>query len=197
MKNHAIVSLLLLAALHVGAEEYWPQWRGPDHNGVSQAVDLPTTWSTSENVVWSRKLPSWSGSTPVVWGERIFLTSPNTGEEIQGGEKLLLGCLSTADGSVLWQRTLDEGNAYWRKHNNTSPSPVTDGERVLAVTGTGIIRAFDMDGEELWHYDLQAKHGDFRPDVGLRLFAFALRRQALRRGPARDEHGRCFLSDRL
>ena len=160
MKKFILVSLLLLAALRADAkQEYWPQWRGPNHNGVSEAVDLPTTWSASEHVVWSKKLPSWSGSTPVVWGERVFLTSPNSGEEIQGGEKLLLGCLSTADGSVLWQRTIDEGNAYWRKHNNTSPSPVTDGERVLAVTGTGMIRAFDMDGEELWHYDLQAEHG--------------------------------------
>ena len=53
MKNYALISLLLLAALCAGAEEYWPQWRGPSHNGVSEAVDLPTTWSTSENVVWS------------------------------------------------------------------------------------------------------------------------------------------------
>ena len=162
MKKYILVAGLILTALCAGAsQEYWPQWRGPHHNGVSEAVDLPVTWSASENVVWSRKLPSWSGSTPVVWGERIFLTSPNAGEEIQGGEKLLLGCLSTAAGRTLWQRTLDEGNAYWRKHNNATPSPVTDGERVLAVTGTGMIRAFDMDGEELWHYDLQAEHGPF------------------------------------
>lgn len=162
MKKYILLSVLILTALRADAsQEYWPQWRGPTHNGVSAAVDLPTTWSASENVVWSRKLPSWSGSTPVVWGERIFLTSPNAGEEIQGGEKLILGCLSTADGSTLWQRTLDEGNAYWHKHNNATPSPVTDGERVLAVTGTGVIRAFDMEGEELWHYDLQAEHGPF------------------------------------
>ena len=162
MKNFILISLLLLASLRAGADqEYWPQWRGPNHNGVSEAVDLPTTWSASEHMVWSKKLPSWSGSTPVVWGERIFLTSPNSGEEIQGGEKLLLGCLSATDGSVLWQRTIDEGNAYWRKHNNTSPSPVTDGERVLAVTGTGMIRAFDIAGEELWHYNLQKEHGPF------------------------------------
>ena len=162
MKKYILLAGLILTALCAGAsQEDWPQWRGPNHNGLSAAVDLPVTWSASENVVWSRKLPSWSGSTPVVWGEQIFLTSPNAGEEIQGGEELLLGCLSTTDGRTVWQRTLAEGNAYWRKHNNATPSPVTDGERVLAVTGTGMIRAFDMDGEELWHYDLQAEHGPF------------------------------------
>lgn len=163
MKKYMLVpALLLLTAFGTDADQqYWPQWRGPNLNGVSQAVDLPTTWSLGENVVWSKKLPSWSGGTPVIWGDRVFLTSPNSGEEIQGGEKLLLGCLSTVDGSVLWQRTIDEGNAYWRKHNNTTPSPVTDGERVLVVSGTGMIRAFDMAGEELWHYSLQQQHGNF------------------------------------
>ena len=29
MKNYALISLLLLAALCAGAEDYWPQWRGP------------------------------------------------------------------------------------------------------------------------------------------------------------------------
>ena len=163
MKKYALVSLFLLAATTVldANQEYWPQWRGPNHNGSSKAVDLPTAWSLEKNIVWSKKLPSWSGGTPVIWGNRIFLTSPNSGEETQGGEKLLLGCLSTVDGSVLWQRTLDEGNAYWRKHNNTSPSPVTNGEQVIAVAGTGMIRAYDMQGEELWHYSLQKEHGAF------------------------------------
>ena len=157
-----VLVLLILASSFVDAnQEYWPQWRGPNRNGGSTAVDLPTTWGLDENVVWSKKLPSWSGGSPVVWGDRIFLTSPNSGEEIQGGEKLLLGCLSTVDGSVLWQRTLDEGNAYWQKHNNTSPSPVTNGEQVIAVAGTGMIRAFDMAGEEIWHYSLQKEHGAF------------------------------------
>lgn len=153
--------MLLTSSLAEAKEENWPQWRGPNHNGVSTATGLPTTWNQSENVVWSKKLPSWSGGSPVVWGDRIFLTSPNSGEEIQGGEKLLLGCLSTKDGEVLWQRTLDEGNAYFRKHNNTTPSPVTDGERVFAITGTGVVRAFDMEGTALWQYDLQDQYGDF------------------------------------
>ena len=69
MKKYILVSLLLLASLRAGADqEYWPQWRGPNHNGVSEAVDLPTTWSASEHVVWSKKLPSCSGSTPLVGG---------------------------------------------------------------------------------------------------------------------------------
>ena len=153
-------AILLAWGASVGAEQ-WPQWRGPAQNGVSAAQNLPATWSESENIVWKKKLPSWSGGTPVVWGERIFYTSPNFGEKTEGGEKLLLGCLSSKDGSVLWQRELARGNAYLRKHNNTSPSPVTNGEVVCAISGTGVLHAFDMEGEGLWHRDLQKEYGAF------------------------------------
>ena len=155
-----LLGLLALAA-SAAAEEYWPQWRGPNQNGVSKATNLPATWSETENIVWKEKLPSWSGGTPVVWGDRIFLTSPNSGANPEGGPKLLLGCLSATDGKVLWQSVLDRGNALWRKHNNTSPSPVTDGKRVFAISGTGVVIAFDMDGQKLWQHNLQKEYGSF------------------------------------
>ena len=56
MKKYALVSVFLLAATTVldANQEYWPQWRGPNHNGSSQAVDLPTAWSLEKNVVHNR-----------------------------------------------------------------------------------------------------------------------------------------------
>src|SRR5437016_14325952 len=53
----------------------WPQWRGPEGNGVSHAVNLPVTWGPDKNIAWKTPLPSWSGGTPVIWGDRIFVTS--------------------------------------------------------------------------------------------------------------------------
>lgn len=154
------------------AEENWPQWRGASQNGVSHAKGLPTKWSDTENIVWRTPLPSWSGGSPVIWGNRIFLPSPSASDDDQdrntgrapknpGGQKLLLMCLAKDGGRVLWTRDLDEGNKVFRKHNNSSPSPVTDGSRVWAMTGTGVISAFDMDGNPLWSKDLQAEYGTF------------------------------------
>ena len=60
----------------------------------------------------------------------------------------MLMCFSRTDGKPLWQRDLDEGNRTWNKQNNSSPSPVTDGQHVWVVTGTGVVAAFDMDGDE-------------------------------------------------
>ena len=43
----------------------------------------------------------------------------------------------------------------------SSPSPVTDGTHVWVMTGTGILKAFDFDGKELWARDIQKDYGRF------------------------------------
>ena len=184
-------STLCFFLLPVGfatSQENWPQWRGPDQNGVSLSVDLPVSWSLEENIVWKTPLPSWSGGTPVIWGDRIFVTSPSMSdpEEVKkleeqkqqprrgrgrgrgmrqgrhpGGQDLLLFCISKKNGEVLWLHKLDEGNQLHLKGNNTSPSPVTDGEHVWVVTGTGVVTALDMDGNQIWQQNLQEKYGTF------------------------------------
>ena len=81
------ICFLTLFPLGVYADN-WPQWRGPQQNGVSSARNLPASWSLEKNIVWKTELPSWSGSTPIVWNDRIFLMSPSparTPEEREPG----------------------------------------------------------------------------------------------------------------
>ena len=40
----------------------------------------------------------------------------------------------------------------------SSPSPVSNGRHVWIMTGTGILKAFDFDGQELWTRDIQKAH---------------------------------------
>ena len=148
-----VLSLMLVAAAPLGAEN-WPQWRGPQLNGVSRDTNLPVRWSKTENVAWTLALPSWSGSTPIVWGDRVFLN-------VADGRELSLWCLDRAKGVVLWTRPLSGGNTRMRKQNMSSPSPVTDGRHVWVMTGTGIIKAFDFDGRDVWTRDIQQDYGAF------------------------------------
>ena len=43
----------------------------------------------------------------------------------------------------------------------STPSPVTDGTHVWVMTGTGILKAFDFAGKELWTRDIQKDYGRF------------------------------------
>src|SRR5260370_29390526 len=48
-----------------------------------------------------------------------------------------------------------------RKQNMSSPSPVTDGKTVYAMTGTGFLKAFDFAGNLKWERDIQKDYGRF------------------------------------
>jgi outer membrane protein assembly factor BamB len=134
----------------------WPAWRGPTADGVSGEKNLPVKWSPTENVAWKLQIPQWSGATPVIWGNVIFL---NVGEA--DGDALSLWAVDRTTGKPLWKKRLSGGNHRERKQNMSSPSPVTDGTTVWVMTGTGLLRAFDFKGNELWVRDIQKDYGRF------------------------------------
>lgn len=182
------LACLVIAATTVSAD--WPQWRGPNSNGIATAKDLPVEWNDDKNIAWKTAMPSWSGSTPIVVGDRVFVMSPSPQPQTEkpeapvngqrrnrggapqrrgpqaamsgpGGQELLLICLSRADGTELWRAQIDTGNELKRKQNNSSPSPVSDGKYVWATTGNGIVSAYTIDGSHVWKVDLQKEYGDF------------------------------------
>ena len=152
-----LCGLLLGVSMNVTplSAENWPNWRGPTRDGVSSETGLPVEWDTERNIAWKLEMPAWSGSTPAIWNDRIFLNVAVDDKNIE------LWMLDRADGTVLWQRHLSDGNRRLRKQNMSSPSPVTDGQHIWVMTGTGILTAFDFTGSELWRRDIQASYGTF------------------------------------
>lgn len=146
-----VVSVLSLSVVRAGD---WPQWRGPNLNGISNEKNLPVKWTAEENVAWKIPMPGLSGSTPIIWRDRIFLS-------VAEGDNLALWAVDKNKGAVLWKQPLGAGNVKMRKHNMSSPSPVTDGRAVYVMTGTGILAAFDFGGKALWTRDIQKEYGTF------------------------------------
>ncbi len=145
---------VVIFSLTVAYADNWPQWRGPNLNGVSSEKNLPLKWTAEDNVAWKLAMPAWSGSTPVIWRDRIFLN-------VADADALYLWCVDKAKGAVLWKKLLGGGNVKMRKQNMSSPSPVTDGNSVYVMTGTGILKGFDFNGNELWARDIQKDYGEF------------------------------------
>jgi len=104
--------------------------------------------------VWKLAMPSKTGATPIIWGNRIFLN-------VADGGNLYLWCVDKAKGEPLWKKPIAGGNYQINKQNMSSPSPVTDGTAVFAMTGVGVLKAFDFAGNELWVRDIQQDYGKF------------------------------------
>jgi outer membrane protein assembly factor BamB len=164
-----IVTFLALMAMAVVSADLraqdWPNWRGPNYNGSTEAKGLPTKFSKTENVKWAADMPGHSSGTPVIIGDKVFVSSLD-----EKAQKLVGICLDRKTGKVLW--TKNAGSGYQPKgegtkttlrnrSNYSSPSPVTDGKRVVFFYGNGDLSAYDMDGKKLWAMNIQEKHGVF------------------------------------
>ena len=146
------VAVLALTATSLSAGD-WPNWRGPENNGICSETNLPTEWSREKNVAWRLALPGSGGATPVVAGERIFVTSV-------AGNDLLLQCIGT-DGKEQWRQKVSSGNKDVRgdEGNAAAPSPSTDGKHVWVMFANGALACYTVGGEEVWNFNLQDRYG--------------------------------------
>lgn len=148
-KAAAIVALFVIPGFAHAAN--WPSWRGPNGDGTSEETDFPITWSAKEQIRWRIALPEPGNSTPIVWEDYLFLTQPTD----QGQQRGLL-CLDRRNGEQLWHSRVDAVELERSHETNLycSPSPVTDGERVICWFGSTGLVCFDYAGKVIWQRPL-------------------------------------------
>ena len=149
----ALVTITLCGAASVpGADRVG--WRGDGSGCYPSAVPV-TRWSATEHVLWKSEIGT-GHSSPVVVGRRVLITA----------EPDLLLCLDAETGQPLWRKThvfADQATHADAKnlkrsseYGDTTPTPVSDGQRVWVFIGTGIVGCYDTDGTRRWSrwYDL-------------------------------------------
>lgn len=163
--RQAAALFLALAACGSASAQDWTNWRGPHFNGSADAVGLPDRFSRTENVKWAAELPGPSAGTPIIFQDRVFVTSADL-----KAQELVALCLDRKSGKTLWKHNVcsgyQPGNAGTRiqldeRSNYASPSPVTDGKRVVFFYGNGDLICFDLAGNRLWNRNIQKDYGDF------------------------------------
>ena len=136
MKITRLIPALLLVfhCLIAQAGDDWPQFRGPDGNGHSDARDLPQTWSETQNVVWKTAIHDRGWSSPVIYGHQIWLTTAT-----KDGRKLYALCLDRETGRIIRDLKLfDVAQPQYAHPFNTyaSPTPVIEPGRVYVTFGS-------------------------------------------------------------
>ncbi len=144
------VAIIAWAAAATSAGD-WPTWRGPNGDGHSPDTGFPLRWSATENVLWKAALPGPGNSTPIVTGSRVFVSCAGNSGHLRS-----LICFQRDTGARLWQQDVEYAGEEPSHPNNPycSSSPVTDGERVIVWHGSAGVRAYDVDGTQLWSHDL-------------------------------------------
>ncbi len=129
-----LIAIAVLAAANLFAGEVWPDYRGPTHDGLSDAKGLPLQMSDNKNVVWKTAIHGRGWSSPVVADGEVWLTTATP-----DGKKLSGLCVDAKTGSVSWNKDLflvaDPQFAH-RFNSYASPSPIIDGDKVYLSWGS-------------------------------------------------------------
>ncbi len=143
--------VLLLAAGSMEAAD-WPQFRGPNGNGLCHETTTPLHWDRETNIVWRTKLPEpGNNGSPIVTKGRVLIAVAD-----EEGHKRSLHCYDKKSGTLLWARDVKySGDEPAHKTNLYGCStPVADGERIIVWHSSAGMHCYDYQGELLWSRDL-------------------------------------------
>src|SRR5215212_5266613 len=147
MQTKCLVSFLAGALLSLTctspAASDWPQFRGPNCEGVSEGKP-PVYFGAKSNVLWKTQIAP-GVSSPCIVGERVFVSG------FEDGKLLTIG-IDARTGKVLWKQAAP-ATKIESTHKMGSPAsatPASDGERVYSYFGSYGVIAYDLDGREQW-----------------------------------------------
>jgi outer membrane protein assembly factor BamB len=163
------IAIGLMLALFVAPQAWgsnepsaWPQFRGPSGSGVADDQTPPTEIGPEKNVQWKVPVPS-GLSSPIVVGEKLVITAFDDG-------KLYTIAYRRTDGSEAWRAhaPAEQIEPYHKTEGSPAASTaVTDGERIVSYFGSCGLFCYDLEGKELWRYEMPtvATVGDFGTGV--------------------------------
>jgi len=140
--------MLLGSAVWLQAAD-WPNWRGPDHNGISHETDWFEKWRLSgPKRLWDAKVGIGVASVSVADG-RVFTMGNKSNRDT-------VYALEETTGDILWRHSYSEALSPIQYDGGPSATPAVDGEYVYTLSKTG--KAFCLEastGDEVWNRDLK------------------------------------------
>ncbi len=139
----------------------WPNWRGPEQNGISREVGLIDTFdpTTGKNVLWKRP-DMGTRSTPIVMNGKLYALAPSEMTTPREGEKVY--CLDAATGKTIWEQRfnvyLSDVPSERTAWSNVAGDPETGNVYALGVCG--LFQCFDGEtGKVKWKHSLHEEFG--------------------------------------
>jgi len=159
MKGLFVTSLVFLSALTLQAED-WPQYRGPDQNGISKETGWQKEWPKEDPAtVWKAKVGMGFSSFSVADG-RVYTTG-------NADEKDTVWCFHADTGEVIWKHTFEEPLDPKYFEGGTFATPTVDGAVVYSISRRGKLFCFEAaTGAIKWQKDVTQLTGAALPTWG-------------------------------
>ena len=130
----------------------WPQWRGPQRNGISRETGLLKQWPPEgPKLLWQVNDIGDGYSTPAVAGTRIYLMSN------RGFDNEFVQALSTQDGKPIWTTRIGNvGNPQDFFYAKARSTPTVDGDFIYALSSDGDLACLETgSGKIRWQKSIK------------------------------------------
>ena len=170
MITHAKSRSLVLGVAFLGSvflqsslAQDWPQWRGPNRNGVLTSFSEPRVWPEKLKPIWKTTVGA-GHSSPIVAAGRIYLHSRQDEEEI-------VSCLDLSTGRLVWK---DSYSVPYRMNpaatghgKGPKSTPVVSDGRLYTFGITGVLSCFDIKtGRLIWSKEFSKQFKETSPLFG-------------------------------
>ena len=150
----ALVLLWNPTPLHA---DNWPQWRGPQRDGISKENGLLKEWpKEGPKLLWKVSDLGSGYSTPAVVGDRMYLLAN------QGMESEFVQAHGVQDGKRIWRTPVGKVGTNIAQMNYAAArsTPTIDGDSLYALGSDGdLVCLAKSDGKLRWKKNLRTDFG--------------------------------------
>ncbi|MDR2038932.1 MAG: PQQ-like beta-propeller repeat protein [Bacteroidales bacterium] len=148
----AMLIMFVISGMESEAQD-WPQWRGPDRDGISKETGLNLDWSESKPpLLWVFKQAGSGYSSPSIVGTTLYCQGAADDNDFAFA-------LDTKTGNLKWKQSL--GKLFVMDRGNGPRGTVTvDGDKLYLIRGGGQLHCLSAaDGKLLWQKDFRTDFG--------------------------------------
>lgn len=162
-----IIGLILVHSAALFAAD-WPNWRGPDHNGISKERDYnPKFPDSGPNILWKKSIGIGFSSVSVS-GNRVYTTGNSGTKETRKSKdnKDTIYCFDAKTGREIWTYSFLAALDPVRYEGGPNATPTVDGDKLYCFAREGDIFCFNAaDGKLIWQKNMIT-------DFGLKLIVY-------------------------
>jgi outer membrane protein assembly factor BamB len=149
----ALVFALGTGGTLVASTADWPQWRGPDRNGLSAETGLLQQWpSSGPPQLWTVSSVGAGYGSLAIAGGSIYVQGAKDRQSV-------VFALNRADGRGLWSKALGPAGTNDRG-SGPRGTPTVDGDRLYVLTEEGDLWCLGAtNGSEIWHRNILREFG--------------------------------------
>ena len=151
--GHLLAILTACAATAISSADDWPQFRGPNRDGISAETGLLRQWPEGgPRVLWSLEMNQ-GYSAAAIYGGRVYFHDYDS-----GSSEWLVKSVTLGAGRELW--TFSEARRIRPNHGITRTVPATDGKYVFSLDPKATFHCLDAaSGKEVWRKNLVQEYG--------------------------------------